>query len=420
DVPLDNNTIVYASKWFKINVSESNIDYLPSDPFLGGKANDKIFFISNSYSVLRLHAFDTTLKKWETNLSYQGIPSDSYNFDNINWVSDELTSKSYLYEGYEKNLTIFDSINLAWINSTSNPQNLLQGILGSSQIFAEYFSFVQVLSASDKIFYIGGSFTGFSFNKQFMPMSSILTYDIVLDSWQINNATGKEIEGRIGHTAVMTSDKRIIVYGGMNILRPAFPYLAVLDTSKIPYEWSTPTEENSIGPITEHSSIMIKNYMITAFGRNLSERESYNIKNVYKLNISNPLSYKWSLLATLNNQSNSVDNNNSGSTGFFKVSHRMCLGGSNPMFSIGLMIAIPLILMIIELLPLLHRNKIWWLASDIGNDSFSLIRSIRPCGNEWENVLPECTARPNETHCIKKVRFSVKENHVGLLSDSQN
>ncbi|KAF0518669.1 hypothetical protein F8M41_016717 [Gigaspora margarita] len=108
---------------------------------------------------------------------------------------------------------------------------------------------------------------------------------------------------------------------------------------------------------------------------------------------------------------------NSGSTGFFKASHRMCLGGNNPMYSIGLMIAIPLVLMIIELLPLLHHNKIWWLASDISNNSFSLIRSIKPCGNEWENVLPECDARPNEAHCIKKVRFSVKENHVGLLSD---
>ncbi|CAG8701018.1 3953_t:CDS:2 [Gigaspora rosea] len=144
-------------------------------------------------------------------------------------------------------------------------------------------------------------------------MKNILIYDIVSDSWLINNTTGNEIEGRTGHTAVMTTDKRIIVYGGLNILRPAFPYLAVLDTSKIPYEWSAPTEENSIGPITEHSSIIIKNYMITAFGRNLSERDytKYDIKDVYKLNISNPLSYKWSLLATPNNQYNSVDNNSS-------------------------------------------------------------------------------------------------------------
>ncbi|CAG8588613.1 2516_t:CDS:2 [Gigaspora rosea] len=259
DVPLDNNTIAYASKWFNINVPKSKIDYFQNRPILGGKANDKIFFMSTSFSEnVRLHTFDTTLKKWETNISYQGAPSDSHNFDHITWVSDELTSKSYHYDGYGHNLTIFDSINLAWINSTSNPQNV-------SPNFAWYSDFVQVLSTNDKIFYIGGAL-GFTGSKQLMLMSNILTYDIVSDSWQINNATGKEIEGRIDHTAVMTSDKRIIVYGGMNNLRPAFPYLAVLDTSKIPYEWSTPTEENSIGPITEHSSIMIKNYMVTAFG----------------------------------------------------------------------------------------------------------------------------------------------------------
>ncbi|CAG8540193.1 3984_t:CDS:2 [Dentiscutata erythropus] len=318
DVSLDNNTIVYAPKWFNINVSESNIDY-PSNPFLGGKANDKIFFIDDpdsegAQSHVLLDAFNTTLKKWERNISCQGTPNYFINSDYINWVSDEQAGKSYIYRYVDddENLTIFDSINLVWKNSTSNPQNLLQSILGSSQIFARYHNFVQVLSACDKIFYIGGTISvnsgsSYNSNSQFMPMSSILAYNIMLDSWLINNATGKEIEGRTGHTAVMTSDKRIIVYGGMNILRSAFPYLAVLDTSKIPYEWSTPTEENPIGPITEHSSIIIKNYMITAFGRNLSERDSekYDIKNVYKLNISNPLSYKWSLLATPNNQSNS-------------------------------------------------------------------------------------------------------------------
>ncbi|KAF0453411.1 hypothetical protein F8M41_001750 [Gigaspora margarita] len=107
---------------------------------------------------------------------------------------------------------------------------------------------------------------------------------------------------------------------------------------------------------------------------------------------------------------------NSASTGFFEVSHKMCLGGNNPLFSIGLMIVIPLALMIIELLPLLHRDKLWWLASDISNDSFSLMRSIKPCGNEWESVLPECTSRPNEAYCVKKVRFSANGNHVGLSS----
>ncbi|CAG8795312.1 15029_t:CDS:2, partial [Gigaspora margarita] len=254
-VSLDNNTIIYGSGWIDNNVSIPDIGYYPKGPFLGGKSNDKLFFIAH-YPELQVNAFDITLNKWETNISCRGIPID-YHDNSISWVTDEQTSKSYLYDGsYYTNLVIFDSANLAWINSTSNPQNLIQNLFPK---FITYSGFVQVLSGSDKIFYIGGTV------DQLMPMNSILTYDIVLDSWLINNTTGKEIEGRTGHTAVMSSDKRIIVYGGINKdkLRPALPYLAVLDTSKIPYVWSTPTVENSIGSITEHSSIIIQNYMIT-------------------------------------------------------------------------------------------------------------------------------------------------------------
>ncbi|CAG8540499.1 23891_t:CDS:2, partial [Gigaspora rosea] len=67
---------------------------------------------------------------------------------------------------------------------------------------------------------------------------------------------GKEIEKCQSHTAVATSDNRIIVYGGYNLKRPALPYLIVLDVSKIPCKWLIPKEENSIGPLTDHSSIM--------------------------------------------------------------------------------------------------------------------------------------------------------------------
>ncbi|CAG8681850.1 14604_t:CDS:2, partial [Cetraspora pellucida] len=67
--------------------------------------------------------------------------------------------------------------------------------------------------------------------------------------------------------------------------------------------------------------------------------------------------------------------NNSSSTGFFRISHRVCLGGSNPMKSIGLMIAIPMMMTIIGLLPLLSSNKLVWLAADIANSYVSFIRT---------------------------------------------
>ncbi|RIB30301.1 hypothetical protein C2G38_2054267 [Gigaspora rosea] len=110
--------------------------------------------------------------------------------------------------------------------------------------------------------------------------------------------------------------------------------------------------------------------------------------------------------------------NNSLTTGFYRVSHRVCLGGTNPMQTIGLMIAIPLIIVIVGLLPLLYNNKLWWLAADIGNNYIAFIRSISPCGENWDNELPECIARPGETKFKKTVRLNVKDNHIGLSSKS--
>ncbi|CAG8752198.1 7568_t:CDS:2, partial [Gigaspora rosea] len=113
---------------------------------------------------------------------------------------------------------------------------------------------------------------------------------------------------------------------------------------------------------------------------------------------------------------NELLKNNSSTTGSYRASHRVCLGGTNPMQSIGLMITIPLIIVIIGLLPLLYNNKLWWLAADIGNNYLAFARSVIPCGENWNNELPECTARLGETKFKKTVRLNIKDNHIGLSS----
>ncbi|CAG8617987.1 1382_t:CDS:2, partial [Dentiscutata heterogama] len=77
---------------------------------------------------------------------------------------------------------------------------------------------------------------------------------------------------------------------------PAYPYLAILNTSN--YEWTAPKAINSIGPVAKHTSIIIENYMILAFGVNVTDDEF--IRNIYKMDISNPSIYKWSLLSRYN------------------------------------------------------------------------------------------------------------------------
>jgi hypothetical protein len=102
------------------------------------------------------------------------------------------------------------------------------------------------------------------------------------------------------------------------------------------------------------------------------------------------------------------------STGSVTVTHKMCIGGTNPILTIGLMIFIPLLMTIIELLPLLFsNNKAWWLASDIGFKHIALLRSTAK-----SNInLPECTNRPDETadgQTIVRFNAEPKNDYFGL------
>ncbi|KAF0453409.1 galactose oxidase [Gigaspora margarita] len=278
DLSLENGTIYNAPR---ISVDSPPNYVVSKNPFIGGNSNKKLFFIDKKSTYgLYVDTFNTELNKWETNNSYKGLPNEDLSFDRA-WVTNEATGISYSFQGE--------------LNTFSIP------------------GCIPVLLSSGQILYIGGKL--YSFNQTLM--NRILTYDSIKDSWQINNTTGKTPEERTGHTAVLTSDGRVIVYGGENNLsKSAIPYLTILDTSKTPFMWSTPIEENSIGSLNSHTSVMVKNYMITAFGTNSSEKGLNQIfKNIYKLDTSNLSNYKWSLLFKYEvEQSIPISNKNSSQT----------------------------------------------------------------------------------------------------------
>ncbi|KAF0536685.1 galactose oxidase [Gigaspora margarita] len=255
NLPLNENTVIDSSKWIQLNYSIILIR-----PFLGGKANDKFFFssfafVGNSNEVF-LETFDTTLNKWDKDINFTGKPSKYFeSFDD--WVSDKNTGKVYSLQQGDV-IDIFDTVNLVWTNSSLVPQ-----------VYQDY-------------------------TRLLRP-----TYDPP----QVILPNGQAPSIRSGYTAVLTSDGRIIIYGGMSNNLAATPSIVVLNTST--YEWSTPTEANPIGPLASHTSTIVDNYMVTSFGiivtkKNLDRGPN---KNVYKLDISNPSTYKWSILSTFNDNS---------------------------------------------------------------------------------------------------------------------
>ncbi|CAG8663020.1 12190_t:CDS:2 [Rhizophagus irregularis] len=84
------------------------------------------------------------------------------------------------------------------------------------------------------------------------------------------NVTARRVtmENRFLHSAVLTPDERIIVFGGNkdDIATPVLNPLAVLNTKVVPYEWSVPTPAPPL-PLTTnlHSATLVGNYMFNSY-----------------------------------------------------------------------------------------------------------------------------------------------------------
>ena len=163
---LDGNAIIDQSQLVDLQNTRPDGARL-FNSFLGGEANDKIFSFDLSSNDMRvLNIFDSTLGQWEIIQSQQLFIND--------WTTDEKTGKTYSLESINEGMSMFDTINLTFTKSNSNPRNL----------FADYFlyaDFVQVLLPNGQILYIGGGDLG----SIKLYMNSILTYNIITDSWQM-------------------------------------------------------------------------------------------------------------------------------------------------------------------------------------------------------------------------------------------
>ncbi|GBC05754.1 hypothetical protein RclHR1_06400004 [Rhizophagus clarus] len=216
-----------------------------------------------------IYEYDETTKSWSVpKISNSPKYSQLKEFDS---VFDD--GKSYIFGGINDDnpkmileMQVFDSESLSWSLASNKIPNL--------QALSDY---TATLLPGGLIVYIGGTSN---------PLSDIYIYDTRNDIWNFTKIDAQGIDPRSGHTAVLASDNRIIVYGGVrDDNSEALPQLVVLDTND--YKWITPKIEEIESRVL-HKANLVDDYMIISFGK---FTKSDNLSN--EIRILNTRTYEW-------------------------------------------------------------------------------------------------------------------------------
>ncbi|KAF0561667.1 galactose oxidase [Gigaspora margarita] len=183
-------------------------------------------------------------------------------------------------------MSILDTTSMTWstlAKSTNTPPPLL--------------AYTATLLPTGIIVYIGG--VKASIVGKFGTLVPVSMYEIQIFNtnnynWSTKVVGGENIDSRLGHSAVLTQNGEIIIYGGLiwNTTSPATPYIVKLDTSS--WMWSIPNVSQINSPqLCYHSAALYGDYMIIAFGQiPYMSSISYSAlsTNIYILDIK---SYTW-------------------------------------------------------------------------------------------------------------------------------
>ncbi|CAG8465601.1 14745_t:CDS:2 [Funneliformis caledonium] len=217
-----------------------------------------------------VYTFNISVPQW-TNTNIEGPQPQRRVASSV--VCDE-NARMYIFggtngDGYQNDFDILDTDQLTWsLGSRVNippPMDLATANLLSN----------------GKIVYLGG----YS-NRQLIDMSKIYLYDTINDEWSRMFTMGTPPRGRAWHSAILTQDGRIIVYGGV----PVSPddQLSVLDTTVLPFKWSIP--EISFTPSSAPYSWIYKGSAPAVYSNqivmlDISDKNDYNRGTSLKLDI---------------------------------------------------------------------------------------------------------------------------------------
>ncbi|KAF0538928.1 galactose oxidase [Gigaspora margarita] len=189
--------------------------------------------------------------------------------------NDNITTTAYF------DMNVLDITTMTW-SITTQPQ--------SDITYADYSA---TLLPNGLIVYIGGR-SASSSGVNLTNMAKIQIFDTKSYVWSTKFADGSNIASRVSHSAVLTQDGNIIIYGGAklnnSVVIGVFSDIAVLNTNS--WIWSIPSISGAgAPPLTLHSATLYKNYMIIGFDiQNYTWVTTFNIpttKNPTKQTQSN-------------------------------------------------------------------------------------------------------------------------------------
>ncbi|RIA99403.1 hypothetical protein C1645_730859 [Glomus cerebriforme] len=163
------------------------------------------------------------------------------------------------------NMDIFDNINKIWINKTIGT---IAGREGHTGTF---------LFNTGEIIYIGGHG-----KDGLIDMTNLDVYNTIKDEWN-KLSTKNPPEQRYLHTAVLTKNNRIIIFGGIvnGNNQPVNNYYVVLNIKSL--EWyHGNTNLSTIAPFMGHTATLVDDYMFIAFGNIYTKPVSNDIL-IYKI-----------------------------------------------------------------------------------------------------------------------------------------
>ncbi|UZO11888.1 uncharacterized protein OCT59_003441 [Rhizophagus irregularis] len=133
---------------------------------------------------------------------------------------------------------------------------------------------------------------------------NIYIYDTINGTWINMSTSGIEPSSRALHTAVLTQDDLIIIYGGVDSqFLPVPDQISVLDTKVDSFTWSVPNIDPvpSSAPFRDHTATIVGNYMIIAFGEYRNTTNDIFSDQIHMIDVSEKNNYMWVKSFTPNN-----------------------------------------------------------------------------------------------------------------------